>query len=278
MIFKFFNLLFRVFLIFALCFVWVRYFIDELWLTLLYTALLTISIELIIHFIFVKRNSKKILQSKEEKLAEQITTTFIFSKEESLNYFYNVAKIHFNAKKTSKYIIYEKEHLEKSIDISETDGAKVVLYPYYSYDLVTPQNLVEILNDTKKVCYDKLIICGNKIDKETYKLAQKITDTKIILLDSFDTYIEISKKYNYYPTKLKDIQSINKPSLKELLKHSLSRKNSKGFLISSLILLFSSFIVRLNIYYVIVSSLLLLFSLLSFFLPQKPRLNEESIL
>lgn len=283
MILKFLNMLFRIFLIFLICFVWMRYFIDELWQALLYTALLTISIEFILHFIFVKKNMKKSLKIKEQELAEKISITFVFSQPKAINYFYNLAKIHYDTKKTSKYItILRKNNDNKKDEQSEILEAnnefnKTILYPFYSYNAINPQNLVEILKEVDKIECNKLIVCGYKIDKDTYKLAQKISDKKIILLDSSDTYLKIIKQYNYFPEKLKDIKSIDKVSLKDILKSSLSRKNSKGFLISSLILLFSSFIVRLNIYYVIISSLLLLFALLSFFLPQKPKITDDSV-
>jgi glycerol-3-phosphate O-acyltransferase len=58
----------------------------------LYTALLTISIEFIIHFILSKKYAKKTLKNEDEKLAEKISATFVFSHESAIDYFFNLSK------------------------------------------------------------------------------------------------------------------------------------------------------------------------------------------
>lgn len=283
--FKFINIIIRISLIFLICLVWIRYFIDQIWLVFLYTSLLTISIELIIHFISSKRKSQKSLKNEETKLAEQISTTFIFSPDSAINYFYNLSKINYCAKKLSKYIVItdkkqndlKNEIIDKNIPkIKEIN--KTILYPYYFYSQINPQNLVDILKNIEKQKATKLIICGYKIDSSTYKLAQKIKDIKIILLNSNDCFSKLIKPYNFYPQNLKNLTINDKLKFKDILKLSISRKNSKGYFIASLLLLFSSFVVRLNIYYVVMSSVLLLLSLLSLFLPQNSQKFEENIL
>lgn len=293
MLLKFINIVIRIFLIFLICFVWMRYFIDTFWLSVLYTALLTISIEFIIHFFLTRKKSKKSLKNEEEKLAEKISATFIFSHQAALDYFYKLSKINYSVKKLSKYIVItdkkEKkselnEKIELNNDLIEVENKedkienKTILYPHYSYSSISPQNLVEILKVIEKQKATKLIVCGYKIESTTYNLVQKIKDIKIILLDSKNCYLKLIRPHNFFPDNLKDFSLQNKVKFKELLRASLSRKHSKGYFIASLILLFSSFIVRLNIYYVIMSSFLLLLSLLSFFLPRNQYKTEENIL
>ncbi len=275
--FKFINITIRIFLIFLICLVWIRYFVDEIWLAILYTSLLTISIELMLHFLLNKKQAKKSLKNEETKLAEQISTTFIFSPKSALNYFYNLSKINYCAKKMSKYIIVTSNKQEENIDKNQETN-KTILYPYYFYSQINPQNLVDILKNIEKQKATKLIVCGYKIDNSTYKLVQKIKDIKIILLNSNDCFLKLIKHYNFYPENLKDLTISEKLKFKDILKRSISRKNSKGFFIASLLLLFSSFVVRLNIYYVIMSSILLLLSLFSFFLPQNSQKLEENVL
>lgn len=270
MLLRFFNIVIRISIIFLICLIWIRYFIDDLWLSILYTALLTISIEFILHFLLVRKNSKKKLKLEEEKLAEQISTTFIFSQKNAINYFYKLSKINYKAKKYTKYILITSKN--------EENNNKTILFPIYSYSPILPQTLIDTLDKIKTQNAEKLIICGYKIDNSTYKLAQKIKEIKIILLNSKDCFLKLIKKYNYFPENLKNLNLQEKLKFKEFLKLSLSRKNAKGYFITSLILLFSSFIVRLNIYYVIMSSILLLLALISFFLPQKNYKLEDDIL
>lgn len=295
MVLKLTNITIRIFLIFLICLVWMRYFIDAIWLAVLYTALLTISVEFIIHFFLTKKKSKKSLKSEEEKLAEKISTTFVFSHSSALDYFYKLAKIKYSAKKLSKYIVItDKKDKGAKLDLDDKAESndnlieienkelkmenKTILYPFYSYSSITPQNLVEILKSVERQKATKLIVCGYKIDSATYNLAQKIKETKIILLNSKDCYLKLIKHYNFYPANLKNLNLQDKVKFKDLLRASLSRKNSKGYFIASLILLFSSFIVRLNIYYVIMSSFLLLLALLSFFIPKNQYKIEENVL
>lgn len=109
-------------------------------------------------------------------------------------------------------------------------------------------------------------------------MANKIPDKKIVLLDSKATFIKLVKPYNFYPEDLKEIEFSTKPKFKEILKASISKKRAKGYLVASLILLFSSFIIRMNIYYVVFSSILLLLSLVSFFFPPKSLKYEDEVL
>lgn len=197
-----------------------------------------------------------------------------------MNYFYNLSKINYSAKKLSKFIIITNKinKNENKDQIIQKEENKTILYPFYSYSPIMAQNLVDIIKDVEKQNPTKLIICGYKVDISTYKLAQKIKDFKIIILNSKDCYLKLIKFYNFYPENLKELSLQEKLKLKDILRLSISKKHSKGYFISSLILLFSSFVIRLNIYYVIMSSLLLLLSLISFFLPQNSSKLEDSIL
>ena len=67
-----------------------------------------------------------------------------------------------------------------------------------------------------------------------------------------------------------------KPLMKEFLLASISHQRAKGYLLASLVLLFSSFIVKMNIYYVVVSSLLLILALISLlYKPKNINYNEN---
>ena len=132
MLLRFFNIVIRISIIFLICLIWIRYFIDDLWLSILYTALLTISIEFILHFLLVRKNSKKKLKLEEEKLAEQISTTFIFSQKNAINYFYKLSKINYKAKKYTKYILITSKN--------EENNNKTILFPIYSYSPILPKH------------------------------------------------------------------------------------------------------------------------------------------
>ncbi len=285
MIFKFFNILFRSFLIFLICLVWTRYFIRDFGLAITYTAILTVAIEFMLHFLLSKKNAKNNLKEEEQKLADKISATFVFSSQDAINYFYKLSKINYSAKKTSKFVIITQKN-SKNLEDSNTEQQKLendtknktILYPFYSYSPINAQGLVDIIKRIEKQKPTKLIVCGYKIDNETYKLATKIKDFKIILLNSKDCFVKLIKPHNFYPENLRELSLTPKLKFKEILALSVSRQRTKGYLIGAFFLLFSSFIVRMNIYYVIMSSLFLLLALTSFFLPQKQNKFEQEIL
>ena len=103
--FKTFDAFFRILIIFLACFVWCRYFIDNLWISLVATIFLTIIIDLTIKFIKNKRQKKKNTYKEEDEKIQQYINTFIFSEDNfSVNFFYELAKIKHQAQKKNKYI------------------------------------------------------------------------------------------------------------------------------------------------------------------------------
>ena len=267
MIFKFFNLLFRIFIIFLICFVWIRYFVKNLSMALVYTSLLTISIEILIHFLLQRKNKKNELKKEEEKLAEKISSNFIYDSKKAIKYFSSLCKINYSVKTYSKFLVLSGKEEKSNLTI---------LYPLYSYNNLSAQDLVNILQKTEKFSPNKIVVCTYKIGADAKSFVSKIKDTKIVLLDSRDCFLKLIKPHNFYPEDLKEIDFSSKPKFKEFLLASISHQRAKGYLLASLVLLFSSFIVKMNIYYVVVSSLLLILALISLlYKPKNINYNEN---
>lgn len=274
MILKFFNILFRIVLIFLICFVWARYFVQSLSLALVYTSILTLSIELLIH-IFLERKQRKFkLKKEEQSLAEKITANFIYSPEKALSYFYNLGKINYSATKHSKFVVLKRKNEIGELEIKE----KTIIFPFYSFSPFSAQNLVEVLSKVKKVDANKIVVCSNKISEDAKLEAKKIQDVKVVLLGSNDVFLKLIKKNNFYPKDLKEISTENKLGFKGFIKLAFSRQRGKGYLLGALVLLFSSFIVKTNIYYVFFSSLLLIFAFVCLFLSPRKNISDEEII
>lgn len=253
-----FSLFFRLVLIYFIIFIWVRYYSKDMSFAIWLTALLTFFVEVVIRIITNKKTYKIKLKQVELKQVEIITNTFIFNDDKfAINFFYNLAKQKHNATKKKDYILIEDNNTEK-----------VVLYPYYTYRNFSTDDLIIILNKIKSLNISKLIICTSKADKDAVKFSCLLS-FKILILEKEETYIKLLKEYNYFPDEkdLIEIKETTKNSFKTILVHSISPGRTKGYFISSLILLFSVLIVPYNIYYLVFSSLLLLLSLISFLSP-----------
>lgn len=260
---KIISKIFRLFLIFIISLIWCRYFIENLALALALTIIFTLILDTLITLIFYNKNKKLNLKNSEIEKAQNYCNKFIFSNSSyTINFFYNLVTKRYKAKKFSKYIIIE--HKE----------SKVMLFPFYKYEDFNIQDLILTYNTAKKLNMAKLVVCTNTINNNVLKVIEKL-DIKIIVLDKFQTYEKLFKEYNYYPQEF--IIKNTKNTFKYLMEYSLNKKRTKGYFIASLILLFSSFIVKYNIYYLISSSLLLILSLFSFINPKFNKVNTENI-
>ena len=275
MLFKAFNMIFRISLIFLICLIWFRYFIDNFWLSFVYTILTTIIIEIGLHFFLRGRKEKELMKAKDEARAEQIATTFAFNHEESLNFFYALAKSRHKSTKRSKYVLIEHAQTDEN---ENKKIFKTVLFPAFSLSNFMPQDLVEILSKLKKVEFSKLVICAKDVSREAITLSKQIENIDIIILDKKDCYNKLLKPYNMFPENLTTLKTSTKMKIKELVAFSLNKKRSRGYFFASIVLLISSFIFRMNLYYVIMSTILLLLSLISFILPKYNLITPDEIL
>lgn len=273
--FKFFNILFRISLIFLICLVWFRYFVPNFTLSILYTVLATIIIEIGLHFLLKNRKEKEFMKAKDTTLAEKIAVSFAFNQEQALNFYHTLAKSKHKVTKRSKYLIVEHKQTDKT---NTQQPSKTILFPAYSLSVFMPQDLVEILSKLKKIQFTKLVVCTKEVSRETITLANQIEGLTVLILDKFDSYNKLMKTYNIFPENLTELKTTTKMKIKEMVAFSLNKKRSKGYFFASIILLFSSFIFRMNLYYVIMSSILLLLSLISYLLPKYNIVLPEEIL
>lgn len=263
------NVFFRLILIFFIAFIWIRYYTQNLSHSIYLTIFVTVLVELFIRLITGKKNKKTQLKLSELTKMEQYINTFIFNDDKFvLNFFYELAKSKHNATKKVDFVLIEHDNNEK-----------IVLYPFFTYRSFSTDDLILILNKTKSYSPTKIVLCVNKADKEVFKFSNMIA-TKILILEKEDVYLKLIKAYEYYP-KEKDLINLSekqKNKIKQLLLFSLTQKRSKGYFISSLLLMLSCLIVPYNIYYLTFSSILLVLSLLSLLSPLFLKKTPEKII
>lgn len=257
-IYNFLNLFFRLILIYFIVFIWVRYYSQSIHFSIWITALVTFFVEIIIRMITGKKNNKLKLKEEELKKIELYNNTFTFNDDKyTLNFFYELAKTKHMATKKKEFVLIE-----------HSTGEKIILFPYYTLRPFSADDLIFVINKIRNTESAKLVLCVSTVTKDALKFSSMM-QRKILILEKDDVYIKLLKQYNFYPNQkdlfvLKETQT-NK--IKQLLKYSLNRKRSKGYFISSLILMLSSLILPYNIYYLSFSTLLLLLSLISLISP-----------
>lgn len=257
-----FQILLQVALIFFIVLIWARYFISSLWLGLLVSLIVTIFIELAIKFLQKRTNTAKNLKLQEKEDAENMFLSLCTSST-PLNFFYELAKTKHKAIKKGKYILIEHEE-----DI-------VALIPILSFSPLQSDDLLPFISLAKKNNWKKIVVVCGEVDRNTNSFAKNF-DIEILLLDKYNSYSNLYKPYDFFPTITMKYKKDKKLAFKDLIAYSFNRGRTKGYLFSAFILFLSSLLIRPSIYYCIVASLLLLFALISYTNPYfNPKIKKE---
>lgn len=257
-----FQILLQVALIFFIVLIWARYFISSLWLGLLVSLIVTIFIELAIKFLQKRTNTAKNLKLQEKEEAENMFLSLCTSST-PLNFFYELAKTKHKAVKKGKYILIEHEE-----DI-------VALIPILSFSPLQSDDLLPFISLAKKNNWKKIVVVCGEVDRNTNSFAKNF-DIEILLLDKYNSYSNLYKPYDFFPTITMKYKKDKKLAFKDLIAYSFNRGRTKGYLFSAFILFLSSLLIRPSIYYCIVASILLLFALISYTNPYfNPKIKKE---
>ena len=244
----------RIFLIFFLTFIWTRYFLKELWLSLLISAVVTSVLDVSIRFLLRKKSNKNNLKLKEKEEAENMFLSLATSAN-YLTFFHELAKKENpSAEKKDKYILLKNS------------DRTVLLYPFMSMNELSKDDIAKILISSQKQKANKLVIVCGELAKDTFAFSKSL-GKEILLLDKFSAYSELYKFYGFFPEISLTYQKNKKLALKELFAFSFNKSRTKGYFLSAIILFISTLFIRMNIYYCIMASLLIVFALISYFNP-----------
>ena len=92
-------------LIFLICFIWLRFILDSLWLAIILSFAITLTIELITVMFKRSKGIKNSLKAKEKEDAENMFYSLLHDKNK-VDFFYNLAKArHQNVSKNKSYVV-----------------------------------------------------------------------------------------------------------------------------------------------------------------------------
>lgn len=248
------QILLKLLLIFAIAFIWLRFFVKPLWLSIIISIGVTFLFE-IMHRYFQKRNkTQKNLKLKEKEDADNMFFS-LTTDNKYINFFEEMLKTRHAEIITKKsYLIINKEN------------KNIVLYPCFKLEPLTPNTVVEILKNIKQIKVEKIIIACYEYDKQLQVFIKNFNE-EILLFDRYECYC-LYKEYDFYPEITQQYKKEAKLTFKDLLGFAFNKSRTKGYLVSSIILFITSFFVKLNIYYCVISSLLMLLALISYINPK----------
>lgn len=264
-IYSVFDTFFRLLVIFLIVYVWVYYLLRTIWLSVVVTSILTLMIDFAFRFIKHKKNKKQSIHFNLKQKKENCINSLIFDDNKSvLAFFLSLAKSKHTAQQKSDYII-----------VSHPDK-KIILFPKFIYRDFDLDDFIEIDNKLKKENANRIVICTKSISPNVYAYAKYKTEN-YVLLNGEQTFDLLFEKYQIFP-QIKQIKIQEKTSINDILRIALNKKRTKGYFLSSVLLLFSCFIVPYKLYYCIMSSLLLILSFVSFYNPTFNKVNIQQVL
>ena len=266
------NLIFqeilKITLIYLFCFIWIRFLIRKLWLSILLSLCLTAIIYLTIYFFQKRKQNKTGLKLKEKEEAEDMFLS-LACENEPINFFVKLAsKKHKNITKHKHYIVID--HLEEKV--------KTLLFVDLSFEGLTVPKFMTIYNSVKKEKASKIVICCKEVtDKQLSSFCQNFNE-KFLILDTYSTYEKLYKFYDCFPEITHRYKKEKKLAFKDFIAYSFNKTRTKGYLFSAFVLVLSSLFLRMTIYYCIVASILVIFALISQFNPYFNLKTEQEIL
>lgn len=250
-------------LIFLICFIWLRFILDSLWLAIILSFAITLTIELITVTFKRSKGIKNSLKAKEKEDAENMFYSLLHDKNK-VDFFYNLAKSrHQNVSKNKSYVL-----------LTHADESKVALVPFIKIQNISADAVLDIFSSINKV--DKIVIVCNDYDSNLTAFIKNLP-CDIVLQNKYETYENLYKEYDFYPQIITPQKKV-KHSFKDFLSFSFNRTRAKGYIISAIMLFILSFFVQMSIYYCVIASLLLIFALISLTYKQNSKKIESDLL
>jgi len=245
-----FDFVFGTTFVFLSVLIWMRYFVHNTWLTLTISGAIAFSLVGLIHFVKQKKKDKTNITKQELTNANNCTKHFMFSnKTDALNVLLNLLKTKYEVIKKSDYLIFNN----------------IVLRPIYYKLKITDEMVLETFVKTKSLNPKKIIIVSKSIEANALQFAKSIKQTEIVLLNEQEFYFSILKPLNFQCQNA-EFEAIKKEHhFKNFLNVVFNKQRTKGYTITAVILLFASFLLRYNLYYIIMTSVLSFFAIFSHF-------------
>ena len=153
-----------------------------------------------------------------------------------------------------------------------------VLKPIYTSQTITDKEILETYLKVKDTPAKTIIITCKQANETCYDFAKMIANKKIIILTEIDAYENIFKPLQFEVHNI-EMEQKQKKSFQQFLEFSLNKARTKNYVLVSIFMLFASFVLRYNVYYLIFSSLTGLLALYSHFnLRYNKKLNDNKYL
>lgn len=241
--------------IFAVSFVWARYYISDVWMTLFAAAVLTLTITVLFTLIFNFKNRGKRLRSAEYSHMTEISNQFLLST--------TAQNVEFLTKVFERGEDCDVIPLDDAV-AAKKDGRTVIVYPHFSPSPLSKQNIIDYIRNAVRFDTTEITVMCLSMEKGLENFCATLADFKVKIYDPMKTYA-LLKSYNSFPEITRRLTKPKKQSIRTAIGHALSRTRTKAYITGGLVLFAMSFITPYKLYYLIGASALVFIGLLSYF-------------
>lgn len=242
---KMIDFVFGNLLVFLIAFVWTRFFWTDNRINFCVSLVVMILVCLTYNFIFEKKSKKIELSAKQEQNANAIVNGFLLSEQR------NVLEIF-------------AQNFAKKYPVTKQNGFLIVngniFLPFFDKLEICDKDVLYAFYLSKKFDCKKVVIACNALNKSAIE-AENLVGKKIVILDKASAYKNIFLPLGFDVPKIEE--QTKRKNINEVFAKAFNKGQTKNYLIVALFLLFSGFVMRYNVYYLIFASINGVFALYS---------------
>lgn len=245
--------LFKFIILFLFNLIWCYYFFKNSINSIIFSFFLSVSMVFLINFVSKKKNKKKAFDLKKQQHIEDTKNTFLLmTNEEVLDFFYKLISKNKQCQQHNNHILVN------------TNSFPIVVFPIFKVAELSADDVLSVCKQFKNRGLKRIIILCTHVSPKTTSIAMGLK-TEVLVLDYAQTYQNFLEKYEFYPEIISKTKTNKKQTFQQILNISINKKRTKGYFLSALFLIFSSFFVPYKAYYLLFASILLILSFISRF-------------
>ena len=232
------NILARSFFVFIIAWLWTSYYVRGFVLIALISFIITVAFNYVISLIYKKRNRKKTATRQERDHLHLVILQLKFMTQTEVHALYKKA--------------FPKTKIKSLFHTTPTE-----------HDII---KCIKSATPNSKV-----LITAESFPPHVFAFARSL-DANVILLDGEAVYTQIlAPKQTFPPITVHTKKKTPRKTLAEIKTLIFNRNRTKSYVITGAVILFSSLIIRLHIYYIIIATIVFGLALTSYFSPKLPK-------
>ena len=247
------NLVVRSFFVFIIAYLWTSYYLRGFVLAFLVATVITVAVNYAVTFFVNRRTQTKTMTKQRMEHIGEVTLQLKFmTKTQAIALLKAALCEKYNCVASTKKLIVQ------------TDDKVLELFPFFHKGIVTESDIIECI---KTKGQDSRVLIVAESFPPSVAMFVRSLKADIRLLDGISVYNQILAPREIFPKILVEMKKPSKLSLRELKDLAFSRARTKTYVVTAIVILISSLIVRFSIYYIIVATIVFGLALSSHFTP-----------